>query len=267
VDRTWNLLREWGALWGVPYRLEDELEHPFVLLPALLIGAALMFRRRPLLALYAIGFPIALSLFRDQAGSAKRYILYVVPFGMMLAATGLERVSALVSRARPERALAVIAAAILIWQGVYVTHKASLYALNVQNINFMQRRLGEMAAVVTKPEDRIAVNDIGAIGYFSRRRVVDLMGLVTPLEPLPRALSLHRPALMIIFVDWFKDFAVYDSTQDTFTFYDADSTHKYMVVAGVELSVNTICARDQMLMFRRLDRDAPPPSQRFLRRY
>ena len=267
VARTWNLLREWGALWGLPYRSADELEHPFVLLPALLFGAALTFRKRPLLALYAIGLPIALSLFRDQSGSAKRYILYVVPFGMMLAATGIERAAALVSRAHPERALAVIAAAILIWQGAYVIHKAEIYAWNVQNINFMQRRLGELAGLVTKPEDRIATNDIGAIGYFSRRPIVDLMGLVTPLEPLPRALSTHRPALMVIFVDWFKDFAVYDSTLDTFTFYDADSTHKYMVVAGVELSRNTICGKDQMLMFKRLDRNAPPPGRRFLRRY
>ena len=96
---------------------------------------------------------------------------------------------------------------------------------------------------------------------------MDLVGLVTPRTPLPEALSIYRPALLIIFVDWFKDYAEYDPELDTFTFYDADSTHKYMVVAGVELSRNTISAKDQMLMFRRLDRDAPPPSRRYLRRY
>jgi len=267
VRRTWNLFREWGALWGLPYGPAHELEHPVALLAALAVGAALLLRKRPLYALYAVGLPLALSLFREHSGSGKRYILYVIPFGMMLAATGLERLAVRLSPARPHRLLVALGAAVLLWQLAYVYKKSDLYGWNVQNINFMQRRMGIWAGAVTGPEDRIATNDIGAIAYFSRRPIVDLVGLVTPQTPLPDALSTYRPALLIIFVDWFKDYAEYDPKLDTFTFYDADSSHKYMVVAGVELSRNTISAKDQMLMFRRLDRDSPPPSRRYLRRY
>ena len=96
---------------------------------------------------------------------------------------------------------------------------------NVQNINEMQRTMGEFARRITKPGDRIAANDIGAIGYFSERPVVDLVGLITPREPLPRMLSRYRPELIIVFVDWFHQYALWDAESRGFVFLDADSTH------------------------------------------
>jgi hypothetical protein len=48
------------------------------------------------------------------------------------------------------------------------------------SINRMQVRLGEWLAQNTPKDAVIACNDVGAIGYFSGRRVLDLLGLVTP---------------------------------------------------------------------------------------
>src|SRR2546425_11363095 len=47
----------------------------------------------PLLAIYAIGLPVALSPFRDQSRPGKRYILHVIPFGAILAAHGFADLS------------------------------------------------------------------------------------------------------------------------------------------------------------------------------
>jgi hypothetical protein len=267
VTRTWNLLREWAGIWGVPYRKADELEHPLPLFIGLLAGAVVLCRKRPLLVAYAIGMPIALSLFRDHSGSGKRYILYVIPFGAVLAAYGLEALTRLLFRARALSAFLVAAGITLAWQGAYVVHKSTLYGWNVQNIDAMQGYLGRLSRFLTGPADRIATNDIGAIGFMSDRAIIDLMGLVTPLKPLPEALTVYRPELLIIFIDWFKDYAEYDPIRDTFYFYDTDSTHRYAVVAGVELSHNTISAKDQMLMLKRYPRSAPPPEKRLLRRF
>ena len=64
----------------------------------------------------------------------------------------------------------------------------------------------------TPPTARIAVNDIGAIAYFSRREVIDLMGLVTPeIIPYPPGGRVGRDAIprgdcpdyVIIFPAWF----------------------------------------------------------------
>ena len=267
VERTWNLFREWTALWGIPYRATDEIEHPALILVALAVGAYALRRKLPLFAVYAIGLPLVLSLFREQSGSGKRYILYVIPFGAILAANGFEVVSRKLLRERAIQGLWLAGAITVLWQGAYVVHKASLYGWNVQNIDKMQGYLGRLSRRLTNPGDRIATNDIGAIGYMSERPVVDLMGLVTPWMPLPQSLSRYRPELLIIFVDWFKDYAEYDPSHNTFLFYDADSTHQYAVVAGVELAHNTISAKEQMLLFKRYPRGAPLPEHQLLRRF
>ncbi len=267
VKRTWNLMRQWGALWGIPYTRTDELEHPALLLAGLLAGAWALRRKQPLLALYAIGLPLALSLFRSEAASGKRYILYVIPFGAILAAYGFDFLSRKLLRERAVTGLIVAAVITMAWQGAYLARKATTYGWNVQNIDKMQGYLGRLSRFLTGPGDRIATNDIGAIGYFSERTIIDLVGLVSPSMPLPQALSRYRPELLIIFVDWFKDYADYDRGHDTFSFYDADSTHRYLVVAGVELSHNTISAKDQMLLFKRYPADAPFPEHRLLRRF
>ena len=76
----------------------------------------------------------------------------------------------------------------------------------------MQVQLGRWIAANTPPGARIALNDVGAIAYVSRREVVDVMGLVTPAiiayrqgrrgrrPPLPRAhlsrLPRHLPRVV-----------------------------------------------------------------------
>ena len=57
---------------------------------------------------------------------------------------------------------------------------ATRYAWAVQNINAMQVHLGRWVDAQLPKIARIALNDIGAIAFFSRREIVDLMGLVTP---------------------------------------------------------------------------------------
>ena len=264
VGRTWNMMREWGALWGVPYRPTDQLEEPIVFLLLLLIGAALTWRRKPILLVYAIGFPIVLSLFREHSASHKRYILYVIPFAMLLVVIAIDAISRRWGEKRAPRIAALACAACLAWQASYLPHEADVYAWNVQNINKMQRLLGSFVKLVTQPGDVVATNDIGAIAYFGERKVVDLMGLVSPQRSLPDNLERYKPKLLLVFVTWFKNYAVPDPKTDNFLFYESDSTYRYELLAGVQLRKNTICASDRMTAYVRLGPDDPSPSQRFL---
>lgn len=266
--RTWNMLREWGALWGIPYRPTDQLEEPVVFLILLLVGAVLTIRRWPILAAYAIGFPIALSLFREHSASHKRYILYVIPFAMILSVVAVDFLSGWIARTWASVRAHVVAPAIvagcLVWQAAYIPHKAEVYGWNVQNINKMQRLLGEFVHLVTQPGEKVATNDIGAIGYFGERYVVDLMGLISPQRTLKENLEEHEPRLLLIFVTWFKSDAVPDPKTGNFLFYDADSSHRYELLAGIELTKNTISASNRMTAYVRLGKDDPSPTQRFL---
>jgi hypothetical protein len=258
--RTWLLFREWTAIWGVPFRMNDQLEHPVLLLPFLLIGMVLLIRRRPILALYAIALPLAFSLVRETSGSHKRYILYVVPCGILLALAGIRWLAMRVTPARATASFLAVSLACIVWQSGMAVEMATTHGWNVQNINMMQRLLGVAAEKVAPPGGVIAASDIGAIGYFSHRKVVDLMGLVSRPRSLPENLSVYKPDLLIVIVDWFAPYVRPDSTTHFYAFYDADSTHKYTAMAAIELSHNTICAADQMVAFiRQKPGDAPPP--------
>jgi hypothetical protein len=265
--RLSNMMREWGALWGLPYRTTDQLEEPIVFLILLLIGSVLTVRRWPLLAAYAIGFPLALALFREHSASHKRYILYVIPFAMLLSVLAVDILSRRWASQRARWIAPLAVAACLVWQATYIPHKAEVYAWNVQNINKMQRLLGDFVKLVTQPGDVIAANDIGAIGYFGERYLVDLMGLVSPLRSLPENLERHEPRLLLVFVTWFREYAVPDPKSGNYLFYDADSTHRYELLAGIELQKNTICASNRMTVYVRLGRDEPSPTQRFLYKF
>ncbi|UCE67432.1 MAG: glycosyltransferase family 39 protein [Candidatus Zixiibacteriota bacterium] len=59
-------------------------------------------------------------------------------------------------------------------------YKADLYANNVRNINESDVEPGVYLRTIQKPGDIVAVNDIGAIGYFSNMEVLDLKGLTEP---------------------------------------------------------------------------------------
>ncbi|HET9253000.1 MAG TPA: hypothetical protein VFP58_12875 [Candidatus Eisenbacteria bacterium] len=264
VDRTWSMMREWGALWGVPYRRTDQLDEPVVFLVLLLAGAVLTIRRWPLLAAYAIGFPIAMSLFRDQSGSHKRYILYVIPFAMILAVYAIDFISRRWAAAKATWVAPAAVAACLVWQAAYIPPKADTYGWNVQNINKMQRLLGEFVKLVTKPGDAVAANDIGAIGYFGERYVVDLLALISPPRSLRENLEVHEPKLLLIFLTWFESDAVPDPKSGNFLFYDADSSHRYELLAGIELKKNTICANSRMTAYVRLGPGEPSPARRYL---
>jgi hypothetical protein len=96
---------------------------------------------------------------------------------------------------------------------------ATEYAWNVRNIEQTQVRIGRWLARETPPEAVVATNDIGAIGFFSNRRVIDMVGLVTPgmLERLRRTRDREgavleyfrrdRPDFVVIFDDWYPGIA------------------------------------------------------------
>jgi hypothetical protein len=89
-------------------------------------------------------------------------------------------------RPAPARVLAraLLIAAALLFPAFWATIGAPAYATDVAIIE------GEMVAVAhwindhTAPDALIAAHDIGAIGYFARRPLLDMAGLVSP-EVIP----------------------------------------------------------------------------------
>ncbi len=123
-------------------------------------------------ALYATRLPVTY-----QHG---RYEMPVIPVLLVYGAPGtLALVSAAKGRAGRilSRALALAACAVLL---AFAVVGARAYLADVRIIDTEMVDVARWLDANTPQDAVIAVHDIGAVGYFTRRRLVDLAGLVSP---------------------------------------------------------------------------------------
>jgi len=147
-----------------------------------------------------------------------RYVAHLLVLFLVVAAVG---VAALAQRSRAPLAvwaLAGLALARLASQNVAF---ADRYARQVDNINRMHVAMGRWLSANTPADVTIATNDIGAIGVFSGRRILDLEGLVTPaIVPFKAGrqrlafLEQERPAFLVVFDEWYPELV---ARRDLFT--------------------------------------------------
>jgi hypothetical protein len=189
------------------------LTHP--LLPLALLALVVAWRRvdRALgvVGLVLLAHPLAMALlapYRGPAFQEGRYSIHLLPVALLVLAAAS---ATLPPRVATTARVLYVAAAL-----VTLIPAADRYAWAVQNINAMQVRLGRWVDANVPRGATLAVNDIGAIAYFSRRPVLDLMGLITP-EILPyrrdgedgviRFIVERCPDYVIIFPAWFPRLA------------------------------------------------------------
>ncbi|HEU4369410.1 MAG TPA: hypothetical protein VFV05_14405 [Methylomirabilota bacterium] len=204
--RPWAFLREWAEwLWRTHALL------PLALSPALLLAWRRCGRPVGVVALALIAHPLGMALlapYRGPGFQEGRYSIHLLPLAVVVVAVGLGT-----GWRQQRRALLAAWLALALWG---LVPAAQRYAWGVQNIEAMQVSIGRWVDANTPRGARLAVNDIGAIAYVSRREVVDLMGLVTP-EILPyrrqgedgviRFVGETCPDYVIIFPTWFPHLA------------------------------------------------------------
>ncbi len=221
--------------------------HP--LLPVALPGIALAWRRSRALAiigLVLLAHPLAMALlapYRGPGFQEGRYSIHLLPIAFLVLAIASTRVRARASN-RPRLAMmsGVIYFALAL---VALLPAASRYAWGVQNINAMQVHLGRWVDANVPRGATLAVNDIGAIAYFSRRPVLDLMGLVTPEirpyrrdgEPgILRFIAERCPDMVIVFPSWFPLLAAREAV--------------FVPVYRVRLDHNEVAGGPEMVVYR-----------------
>jgi hypothetical protein len=250
LTRPWQFALEWVTWLGSIN----------VLLPALApLGLWALWRRRGRVAvvpaLMLVVHPLGMALlapYRGPAFQEGRYSIHLLPLAVTVAAMALT----LLPRAfasRQERRVRMVAAVVLgvamlapLWPA------ATRYGWAIQNIEAMQVHLGRWVARETPPNARIALNDVGAIAFLSRREVVDVMGLVTPaIVPYRREAKragrasadagvlsyLERvcPDYLIIFPEWFRELSA--------------DTRRFRPVDRVKLDHNTVAGADEMVVY------------------
>ena len=234
------------------------LDHPLLMLLLPVGVVALVARRRrpwSLTLLWTVGLPLVNAWFAPRLRHHGRYTMPLVPLHLLMGIAGLVALIAWwrkrTVRAVPARrrwtALAILSLVIAMPVAVWW---ADQFAWNVDNINDMQVSLGHWAAEHTAPDAILALNDIGAIGYLSQRRVVDVVGLVSPevIDALQgkapgweqdvalcRFLSHQHPDYAVLFPNWYPELT--------------RNRQVLTPVHAVQLARNTIAGGEEMVVY------------------
>lgn len=226
---------------------------PVALVPALILGWRRAGRALGLVELALIAHPLGMALlapYRGPSFQEGRYSIHLLPLAVLAIAVAVGRPgqAAWHLAALGRRPVLVLAAAAwLAIAGASLVPAAARYAWGVQNINAMQVHLGHWVDGQLPKKARIALNDIGAIAFFSRREVIDLMGLVTPeIIPYRRRgetgvmeyISETCPEYVIIFPAWFPRLAA--------------STETLQPIYRVMLERNEVAGAPEMVVYRLL---------------
>jgi len=237
------------ALWTRPLGYLGEYaamlwhDHPLLLLFGA-IGAGQLWRlggRGRVLTLALLLHPLAMAWvapYRGPAFQTGRYSSHLLPLAVAAAVFGLGDLLKLPQIRQAVVAFGLLLSLILAWPS------AREYAWGVQNINAMQVELGRWVSRELPEGARLAVNDVGAIAFFSDREVIDLVGLVSP-EVLPykrrgesgilEFLERACPDYLIIFPTWYPRLSA--------------TTDRFRPIHRVRLAENHVAGGDEMVVF------------------
>lgn len=221
---------EYAVLWQVPYlrRLFDQVAAAFVgpqvvLAPALAVEIVRLARRRPFNWAEALPLGWVLlhwALYAARLPVTHQHGRYAIPTVPLVVAYG---VRGMVSIIKPRAQQGMVRVGSLTWLlAVVALFPLFLAALGApayaQDVDFIEMEMVATArwlAEHTTPDAVIAAHDIGALGYFAPRPLVDLAGLVSPdvLPYMHDADALHAYILasgaeyLVIFPAWSETYA------------------------------------------------------------
>ena len=187
-----------------------------------------------------LAHPLAMALlapYRGPGFQEGRYSIHLLPLAVAVAVAPLAGLTA--RWVRRGAALALLAGVLVALPGA-----ASRYGWGIQNIEAMQVHLAHWVSDHTAPTARLGLNDVGAITYFSRREIVDLMGLVTPAilpyrregeSGVLRYLERACPDYVIVFPEWFPTLSA--------------MTDRFRPVYRVRLDHNEVAGADELVVY------------------
>ena len=162
---------------------------------------------------------LATSLLEEPDAHFGRYQMPLLPPFLTFAAIGVGRLARALREAKAglDRLADGVRVLLVLGGVVSLVFFVLAYGDNCEDIDRMQIRLAESLRTSLPADAVIAVNDAGALAYFSAHRTVDLIGLTTPgfaglraqgsgalgekLESLPPG---RRPDWFCIFPNWFE---------------------------------------------------------------
>ena len=164
--------------------------------------------------LWVFALPVVYVLFDFQVLS--RYLVPVAPVVVMLGVAGATGITDRFATRRGARELVLALLVVLVvvqnvlFYGLVIVAPTREFSRGIREVLVP---MGEWLAGNTDEAAVVACPDIGAIGYTSRRRVLDLGGLVTPeINRMRRTIDVERIIAEGLYLDFQPDFLVDRST-------------------------------------------------------
>ncbi len=190
-----------------------------LLLPGLLVAAWLTGRERRLelwfIWLWWLSFLLLYGLRLPVTYQHGRYQIPAIPWLILLGLWGTARLMGRRSEPNLLRRAAgrVLLLSLLLLTPAFTVIGAQAYGRDVRIIETEMVAAAHWLAEQTTPEALLAVHDIGAVGYFSQRPLIDLAGLVTPeIIPILRDeaallefIQAHQVDYLVTFPNWYPD--------------------------------------------------------------
>ena len=143
-----------------------------------------------------------------------RYIIPAMPIGLIFGLSGLIKAAELRAKELWRRVVsrAWIGSAIIVAASFWI-YWARTYAMDVAVIETEMVRTARWIEENTKKNAVIAAHDIGALGYFAERKILDLAGLITPdVIPfirnegkLAKYLDKEKADYLVTFPSWYSE--------------------------------------------------------------
>jgi len=114
-----------------------------------------------------------------------RYLMPAIPFIILASGLGFREMSIIAGKYFKSKNLAngfmiLVSAVIILYSFLNYNENKAVYTEQCAYIHDRQVVTAQWIKENTKPEDVIATHDVGAIGYYSERKIVDVAGLITP---------------------------------------------------------------------------------------
>ncbi len=149
--------------------------------------------RKKLFIAFFVIFPFICS-FASAYIQFRRYFTFFLPILLPSAMVGMGAIYERIAHTNLKRIYVAVTIAAIFGFSV-ISNAFGIYPLNyadgkawsgaeytawsIHNINEQQASIGRWIDATLPPQTTVAVNDVGAIGYLSHRRLVDLCGLVS----------------------------------------------------------------------------------------
>jgi hypothetical protein len=217
---------EYAALLQTPLftRIGQMIFQPFIgmeiiLIPGLLAAVFVWMKRRNAAGIAAFlwffGYLVLYALRLPVTYQHGRYLMPVLPVLILISGFGILHIwhglgmGSFLKRILLKTWVVSIGAVTV----GFLVMGANAYAHDVAIIETEMVACARWIAVNTAPNDLIAAHDIGALGYFGQRNIVDLAGLISPQvipfirdEPkLAAYLTEQQVKYLVTFPDWYPD--------------------------------------------------------------